>query len=405
VLAVLTTHPIQYQIPIWKALSVRRNVPLHVIYMSDLGFAHRCDPGFGSDFAWDIDLLTGYDHEFIKVQTGSSQSSFLWLRLGTGFGKMLKAMGVRVLWVQGWQVAAYWQAVREARRVGVQVWLRGETNLRSNAGGPLKVLKRGLLSRLLARVDRFLYIGEANRQFYISQGIRANQMMFAPYCVDNARFAAQASRLRSQRQALRRHWCIPEDAFCFLFLGKLISKKRPGDLVDALRGLRMKGTKRPLHLLFVGTGELDDALRQACLIAFDEENRTSHGRNAGPAASFAGFLNQTAVSQAYVAADCLVLPSDARETWGLVVNEAMASGLPCVTSDACGCTEDLILPTYPELSYPVGDIARLQQSLEAVMTNQPSSHRLIAHIDNYDVLRTVETVERLYADACNGTTA
>ena len=60
-----------------------------------------------------------------------------------------------------------------------------------------------------------------------------------------------------------------------------------------------------------------------------------------PLASFTGFLNQTEVSQAYVAADCLVLPSDHGETWGLVVNEALASGLPCLVSDACGCAEEL----------------------------------------------------------------
>jgi hypothetical protein len=81
-----------------------------------------------------------------------------------------------------------------------------------------------------------------------------------------------------------------------LFCGKFIPKKRPLDLVGAAKLL----------------------LRDA-----------------------AGFLNQTEISRAYVAADCLVLPSDYRETWGLVVNEAMASGLPCIISDQCGCAEDL----------------------------------------------------------------
>ena len=78
----------------------------------------------------------------------------------------------------------------------------------------------------------------------------------------------------------------------------------------------------------------------------------------GPTASFVGFLNQSEISRAYVAADCLVLPSDATETWGLVVNEAMASGLPCIVSNACGCAEDLVEPIRPDLCYPVGDISR-----------------------------------------------
>ncbi len=372
-------------------------MPFRVFYMSDLGLKNRFDPGFGRKLAWDIDLLAGYDHEFIGVRAGSSQDSFLWLRLKPGFSKILKDLGVQALWVQGWQVAAYWQAVWEARRVGVKVWLRGETNLRSNGEGAVQAMKRAVLRRFLGRVDRFFCVGEANRQFYLSQGIRADRMIPAPYCVDNARFAAQASRLRPKRKILRRQWRIPDEAFCFLFLGKLIPKKRPGDLVAAVYGLQKNGIGRPVHILFVGTGELGDELRQSCMIAFDAESHSCGGGEGTVLASFAGFLNQTEVSQAYVAADCLVLPSDASETWGLVVNEAMASGLPCVTSDACGCTEDLILPIRRGLSYPVGDIARLQQSLKSVMADPPSSSLLERHIDDYDLLRTVEAVEQLYA--------
>ena len=72
-LAVLTTHPIQYQVPLWKALSARGQMPFRVFYMSDLGLKNRFDPGFGRKLAWDIDLLAGYDHEFIGVRAGSSQ--------------------------------------------------------------------------------------------------------------------------------------------------------------------------------------------------------------------------------------------------------------------------------------------------------------------------------------------
>jgi glycosyltransferase involved in cell wall biosynthesis len=399
-LLVLTTHPIQYQAPLWKALAARGKVPFRVVYMSDYGFNSRFDPGFRRTIAWDIDLLAGYEYEFMdNVRANSSQASFWWLRLNPGFSDILRGRSVRVIWVQGWQVAAYWQAVWEAQRAGVEVWLRGETNLRSNGEGAIQAMKRAVLRRLLARVDRFFYIGEANRQFYVSQGIQADRMIPAPYCVDNARFASQASRLKGMRQALRRQWCIPDEAFCFVFVGKLMRKKRPEDLVASVRGLQKRHTGRSLHILFVGTGELDEELRRSCTISFDMAGRPARQSETAPPASFVGFLNQTEVSQAYVAADCLVLPSEASETWGLVVNEAMASGLPCVASDACGCVEDLINPICPELSYPVGDIGGLQRSLEAVMTNPPSSDLLKRHVDGYDYLPTVKAVERLYAEA------
>ncbi|MEI8044913.1 MAG: glycosyltransferase family 4 protein [Verrucomicrobiota bacterium] len=86
---------------------------------------------------------------------------------------------------------------------------------------------------------------------------------------------------------------------------------------------------------------------------------------ARPAASFAGFLNQSEIPKAYVAADCVALPS-VSETWGLAVNEGMACGLPAVVSDAVGCSPDLIEEGKTGFTYPVGDTAQFAQRLTAV---------------------------------------
>src|SRR5262249_12878606 len=140
--------------------------------------------------------------------------------------------------IQGWQVAAYWQAVFEAQTAGTEVWLRGETNVRSSAGRIGRPFKRRVLRELLRRVDRFLYIGKANRQFYLEQGIADEQLAAAPYCVDNHRFAAAAAVARPERARFREEWGIPPDAFCFLFAGKFLARKRPLDLIEAARRLQ-----------------------------------------------------------------------------------------------------------------------------------------------------------------------
>lgn len=70
--------------------------------------------------------------------------------------------------------------------------------------------------------------------------------------------------------------------------------------------------------------------------------------------TFTGFLNQGEISAAYAAADCLVLPSDG-ETWGLVVNEAMACELPAIVSVSCGCSVDLIIEGKTGFLYACGD--------------------------------------------------
>jgi glycosyltransferase involved in cell wall biosynthesis len=400
-LAILTTHPIQYQVPIWRALASAGNPPFTVCYLSDQGLHSRFDPGFGRAVAWDIDLVSGYPHEFLPARVGPRQNRFDWLGLAPGFGKFLRDRGISVLWVQGWQVKAYWQAVREARRAGVEIWIRGDTNLRSNAGGGMRWARRLLLKRLLNQVDRFLTVGVANQAFFEHLGYARSVMSPAPHCVENDRFVAASASQRPMRSALRAAWGIPDDAFCLLSVGKFVAKKRPLDIVAAAASLIRRRPDIKLHVLWVGSGELGDAVRESCRIVFDAgQTCAERGSNDDrPAASFAGFLNQGEITQAYVAADALVLTSDAKETWGLVVNEAMASGLPCVVSNAVGCADDLVLPFRPDLCFPLGDIDALACSIEAVIANPPSAEQLQTHIAAYSPQRTVETVRALYHQA------
>jgi len=365
-LAILTTHPIQYQVPLWQALARDGRVPFEVWYLTDHGTRRSRDREFGQTFAWDIDTLSGYTHRFLNVAKGATPSSFWKCRLRERLRDRLRGSYACALWIQGWQVAAYWQAVREAQSAGVEVWLRGESNNLAPQPQWKRRLKRIRNGWLFRRVDKFLYIGAANRRLYQESGVTDAKLYPAPYAVDNERFAVQAAALRPRRAVLREQWGIPEDAFCVLFCGKFITKKRPLDLVAAARTLREKGVLSRLHLLFVGSGVLGPELRRACRVVFDTESpvqsrRIEHTNHASaiPPASFTGFLNQTEVSAAYVAADCLVLPSDHGETWGLVVNEALASGLPCLVSQACGCAEELPRDTI----FGLGDIDMLASKL------------------------------------------
>ena len=169
------------------------------------------------------------------------------------------------------------------------------------------------------------------------------------------------------------------------------------DLVKAAQMLLASHPELKLHLLFAGSGELGAELRAACNVVFDAESPSSQLPAPSfkkPPASFSGFLNQTEVSRAYVAADCLVLPSDYNETWGLVVNEAMASGLPCIISDRCGCAPDL--GKYQGNSvFPFSNVEELAKKLANLFTirqtvgQPPSLHE------------TVEVVAELYANTVN----
>src|SRR4029077_7347049 len=127
-LAILTTHPIQYQVPLWQALAKDGRVPFEVWYLTSHATQPSHDREFGKKFAWDLDMLAGYPHRFLNVVDEATPGSFLKCRLREKLRDRVRGAGVRALWIQGWQVAAYWQAVWEAKAGGVEVWLRGESN-------------------------------------------------------------------------------------------------------------------------------------------------------------------------------------------------------------------------------------------------------------------------------------
>ena len=125
-------------------------------------------------------------------------------------------------------------------------------------------------------------------------------------------------------------------------------------MLDALR-IAVAQSER-LHLLVVGSGEL---MAQARAVVAQYNLPVT----------FAGFLNQSEIPAAYVAADCLVLPSDYGETWGLVVNEAMACGRPAIVSDRVGCAADLVIQNVTGEVFPFGDTAALAHTLVELAAN------------------------------------
>src|SRR5262249_15662565 len=158
--------------------------------------------------------------------------------------------------------------------------------------------------------DAHLYVGVANREYLKHYGVEDDRLFFTPHFVDNAFFESRAAQARSNgdHESVRRQLGIPSDAIVFPFPGKLIAKKRPAELVRALSLAR--APRSDLWALLIGSGPLQGELERLS-VELDAPVR------------FAGFQNQTELPRYFAAADVLVLPSDARETWGLVVNEAM----------------------------------------------------------------------------------
>jgi glycosyltransferase involved in cell wall biosynthesis len=168
-----------------------------------------------------------------------------------------------------------------------------------------------------------MYVGEANKKYFLAHGLRDNQLCFMPHAIENNRFAINED-LISRAKEWRNKLAIPTNALVFLFVGKLENKKQPALLLNAFKLLNDNN-----HLIFVGSGIL--------------ENKLKEDAKELPNIHFLGFKNQSEMPLMYALADVFVLPSSGPgETWGLAINEAMAAGKAIVASDACGAVYDLI---------------------------------------------------------------
>jgi glycosyltransferase involved in cell wall biosynthesis len=406
-LGILSSHPIQYYSPWFRALA--KQVDLEVF------FAHRPDPaqqgaGFGKIFSWDVDLLSGYKHHFLKnisrrpgvdhfsgcdtpeikdIISGKqkAKSRKQPTEIGGAISRAEEVGGQSSVVQQrfdafivvGWYLKSFWQAIRACRRAGVPVLIRGDSHLLTPRS-PLKCMAKSVAYRLLLRqFDGFLYVGRRNREYLAHYGVPPEKMFFAPHFVDNEFFGQKAEKLKSQKAEIRKRWGIPEDAFCVLFCGKFIARKSPMDLVEAIAiagSQRSEVRNQKMVVLFVGSGELGTQLRANCNIVFDAENSARHPTSDirhPTSASFAGFLNQSELPAAYAAADVLVLPSES-ETWGLAVNEAMACGLPAIVSDAVGCAPDLIDEGKTGFTFALGNTAQLTQRLKQLHEMRQHGH-------------------------------
>lgn len=350
-LGVLATHPIQNHAPIFRELARRCDLTVH--------FAHRQTPegqakaGFGVPFEWDVDLLSGYPSRFLDNRSRHPGTSNFFGCDTPGIEQAIEDGHFEAFLVTGWNVKSYWQAVRACRRRGVPVMIRGDSQLADRRRLPVRLLKKIVYPRLLRAFDGFCYVGRRNHDYLRHYGLPEERLFFSPHCVDNDAFAAKAKAAVPSVRPLQGPKSV-------LFAGKLVGRKRPLDVIRALALAAAGGCQA--EAVFAGSGELEDSLRR----------EAAHN---GVPARFLGFQNQSRMPSIYAAADLLVLPSDHQETWGLVVNEAMACGVPAVVSDAVGCGPDLIEPGCTGAIFPLGDIAELANAIQSVLAVEKSKIR------------------------------
>jgi glycosyltransferase involved in cell wall biosynthesis len=384
-LAVVLTHPTQYYSPWFRWLRTHTTLDFRVFYLWDFGVAARHDPQFGVTFAWDVDLLTGYESEFVPNHALRPSTEHFWGMRNPALPGRLTAWKPEAILLFGYNYAAHLWTIAWARRYGVALVFRGDSHL---LGQPQpSLLKRFALGALYRQFAAVTYVGAANRAYFETFGVPVERMHFAPHAVNHEHFDPQLRVHQEAAARLRTELGLAPDRRLVLFAGKLLPRKQPAALLEAF----LSEQRPDATLLFVGDGEEKPALQARA------------AQRPWADVRFLPFANQSDMPARYLLADLFVLPSQGNtETWGLAVNEAMHMGLPCLVSDVVGCQRDLVTDGDTGWVFRADEPAHLAVKLNEALTAlrrdaDGFKAQVIARIAGYTYAQTTEGLLRALA--------
>ncbi|TDU71422.1 glycosyltransferase involved in cell wall biosynthesis [Prosthecobacter fusiformis] len=259
-----------------------------------------------------------------------------------------------------------------ARLAGARTVMMNESHAGTERSG---AIGRHVKSALLKLFNAALLGGAPHRRYFASLGM-AKERIFTGYdAVDNDYFQQAANEARADATKVRRELRLPERYI--LNLGRMVSKKNLSLLIKAYFTMRKRGCGVGAKLVLVGSGEEETGLKRLCdvlQLAWQDLSDSGEGL---PSADvlFYGFRQIDQNPVFYALADCFVLPS-LYEEWGLVVNEAMACGLPVLVSQTAGCAEDLVLEGQNGYTFSPESEEDLAQRLGEICDNGKLRRRM-----------------------------
>lgn len=375
-LAIITTHPIQYNAPLFRLLSERNKIAIKVFYTWSQSEKEVYDVKFGLQRSWDIPLIDGYEYEFVKNTSKHPDSNRFFGIKNPVLLHQLKTEQFDAILVYRWSVFSHLNILQ---RVGKKpkLFFRGDSHLQNNSDGIRSLLKTFFLQWVYRNVDIAFYVGEHNKAYFLNNGLGEQQLVAAPHAVDNNRFNANASQWEQRAAEERKQLLIPEDAIVFLYAGKFYELKQLDLLIKVFK--KLKGNT--FRLLFYGNGEQEQQLKD---LAKEDERIL-----------FQPFKNQSDMPWVYRTGDVFVLPSKS-ETWGLGVNEAMACNRPALISNQCGCAPDLIIQKQTGFVFNTNDEEDLLHYMQLFSSRELAlqmGKKASEHISQYSLKQIAEVIE------------
>jgi len=331
---IIYVEPTSYLLPLWREISAQSQVDTRLVFLEE-----------NLTQAWNIDLNNDSRVEVLRGSRGKKIMR-LW--------QLLKDPRTELVNLAGWGRPLLLAALLLAWLRGIPVCVESDTQFDPSTSWWRRTLKR-LLLPLLFRIPRLFFpAGSRQADYFKRYGVPASRIRIIQMTVDVRAIETHVMRMRrglGEQQPVGDRECV------FLYVGRLEDYKGILDLLNAFAGL---GQER-CRLLIVGDGSL-----QARVIDATRKH---------PNIEFLGRLSGDELWRAYARAHVFVLPS-LSESWGLVINEAMAAGLAIIATDRVGSVDDLVNEGGNGLVVPAGS----PESLTKAMQNLARQTDLIAEM-------------------------
>jgi glycosyltransferase involved in cell wall biosynthesis len=313
-LVIITEIIAPYRIPVFNALAQHPDIELKVIFLAKTDPSTRQWRVYADEIRFTYEILPSWRTRLKKYNLLLNQKVVASLQ---------KANPVAIV-CGGYNYLASWQALRWAKQNDVPflLWCESTANDKRAGHRLVESLKRNFFDKCVGCIVP----GIASGEYACQMGISPENIFVAPNAVDNDLFGSRAEEARRNAAWVRHELNLPERYF--IFAGRLVKSKGVFETLEAYSGLD-QNLRSQVGLVFAGDGPLRLELERVAKSIHPGTIR------------FSGFVQRDDLANYYGLADCLVFPTQS-DPWGLVVNEAMACGLPVICGRPAGCAADLV---------------------------------------------------------------
>jgi glycosyltransferase involved in cell wall biosynthesis len=352
-LVIVAPHPVQYHFPLFKEVEKLSNIDSKVLYCDDMGVEEIYDEEFKTTIKWDIPMLDGYKYKFLKNYSLKPYSGFFSRINPTILSEISKNKYDAIL-IHGYDKLSCWLAFFAAKLAGIKVIWRGESTLRGGENSAVlkKRLKKIVLTKLFNACDAVMYSCTGNKDYLKFYGAHESKLFPIPCAVDNDFYRSERKKYLGKEKGIKKELGIEADDFVVLFSARFTTRKRPLDLLKAIRKIKHDN----ILLLFVGAG-------------IERRNMEKYVQKHRVRALFAGFQNQSEISKYYSVSDVAIVVSD-YDPSPKAMNEAMSFELPIIVTDVVGTAYDLVKDGENGFVVKVGDVDTIAEKIDYLNKNR-----------------------------------